>query len=167
MAKVLNIAHMYPRLSDWIEKNLPLIETFKPRVFKAFVKHSQLTKEQASLALKNGFGPEVLIKKIYPRNGLYDHRQNKNSIILSENIARRFETQDYSHPYIHVVLESTLIHEMTHWGDIKVDGKQQVDKNGNRIEEGQAFEREAYGMNIDPYWTGRYNTRLTPINKRL
>jgi hypothetical protein len=46
---------------------------------------------------------------------------------------------------MHLLVESTLLHEMVHWGDWK-DGVDQPD------EEGKEFEKAAYGKDIDRYW---------------
>ncbi len=46
---------------------------------------------------------------------------------------------------MHLLIESTLLHEMVHWGDYK-DG---VDQSG---EEGKKFEKAAYGKDINRYW---------------
>ena len=46
---------------------------------------------------------------------------------------------------MHLLVESSLLHEMVHWGDW-ADGKVAG------LEAGKAFERAAYGKDVRRYW---------------
>lgn len=78
-------------------------------------------------------------------NGQYAGGSYINKVYLAKSICERFEKKDSTNPKMHKLIESTLLHEMVHWGDYK-DGKDQVG------EEGKAFEKAAYGKDINRYW---------------
>ncbi len=158
MVNIVSIEQKFPETSKWIRLNFPTLKSRKPKVWKAFLKYSELSEESASLALRNGFSPQILVKDIYPRNAEYSYEVAKDTIIIDEQIMLKFEEEAFDSPKMHRFLESTILHEMCHWGDMKSDGQQQMRKDGRRFEEGEAFEYEAYGDNLDPYWPGRYKT---------
>ncbi len=166
MTKTLNLRPVYPRLANYIETNFPLLENHKKNVFKAYVECSGLTVQQASQSLKSGWGPEVFVMKIYPKNGKFIYEKNPNGIILAEDVARKFENEGYKDFEMTLFLESVLMHEHTHWGDMKADGKQQRDKNGKIVEEGIEFEKKAYKRNMHRNWGGIYEV-LTAYELKL
>ncbi len=167
MPKIISIEHIYPKTCKWIKENIPLLEIKKPKIWKAYLKYSQLKKADASQSLKNGWGPEILLDELWPANGKYRPEVNRNAIFIAENIFRMFENKESKNPKMHRVLESTILHEMCHWGDLKFDGKQQRLANGKKFEEGKAFEKEAYGKNIDPFWDGQYLARTVYEQERM
>ncbi len=158
MAKVMNIRFKFPKLCDWIEANLPLVKAQKIKVWNAFLKHSELSNGDAFQAIRKGFGPEILIDNIYPANGKF-RSDMPNAIWLADDICRWFENRASKDPAVQLLIESTILHEMCHWGDFK-DGKQKRDKYGEKIEEGKAFEKEAYGRDVVRNWAGKYEEKV-------
>jgi hypothetical protein len=47
---------------------------------------------------------------------------------------------------VHLLLKSTLLHEIVHWADWKADGA------FTPGELGKTFEKEAYGKDVGRYW---------------
>ena len=63
-----------------------------------------------------------------------------------------------------IMVESTLLHEGTHFGNYKVNGN----GNGKFKESGKAFETKAYGQdigrsNVKKYWESKQLKPLKPI----
>ncbi len=135
---------MYPKLSIWIQANMPKVKT-KPKVWAAFMKYSELDPSQASQALTPGQSPEVHFAVMPGVNGRFSGTSFPNRIYLAKSVCDRFEKSDSKNISMHILIESTLLHEVVHWGDWK-DGVDQVG------EEGKTFEKEAYGKDINRYW---------------
>ncbi|WP_188150512.1 hypothetical protein [Teredinibacter waterburyi] len=134
----------YPKLSSWIQANLPKVKV-KPKVWNAFKKYSELKEPSATWAITNGYNPDITYAVMPGSNGRFNGGKFPNRVYLAKSICDRFESVDFSNPLMHLLLESTILHEMVHWGDHK-DGKDQAG------EEGKAFEVAAYGKNINRYW---------------
>jgi hypothetical protein len=134
----------YPKLSKLILANLRKAKE-KPRVWAAFLKYSELKAQHAIEAVKDSPTP-IIHSKVMPRaNGQFSGSKEPNNIYLAEAICRRFEEKESSNPKMHLLVESTILHEMVHWGDWK-DGKDQPH------EEGKEFEKAAYGADVNRYW---------------
>ncbi len=134
----------YPKLSKWVEDNLPKVKN-KNKVWAAFLKYSELSESDARCAVGSGPLP-ILHSAVMPgANGEFRGSTEPNHIYLAEEICERFEKTDSGKPEMHLLVESTILHETVHWGDWK-DG---VDQAG---EEGKNFEKEAYGKDINRYW---------------
>lgn len=134
----------YPKLSKWIKKEIPKAKN-KSKVWTAFLKYSELSACKARRALGNGWYPILYFKAMPGSNGEFSGLTFKNRIYLADAICRRFENTDAKNADMHLLLESTILHEMVHWGDWK-DGVDQI------VEEGKEFEKEAYGKDINRYW---------------
>jgi hypothetical protein len=134
----------YPKLTDWIEKNMPKVKS-KAKVWAAFKKYAELDAKKAACALQKGHMPEVHSGIMPGANGEFRGSTFPNRVYLARAICKRFEEKDSKKRKMHILVESTLLHEMVHWGDWK-DGKDQPG------EEGKAFEKAAYGKDIDRYW---------------
>ncbi len=134
----------YPKLSKWLRVNLPKVRS-KKKVWSAFVKYSELNSGKASLALTPGNFPEIHFRLMPGANGEFEGGKHPDKVFLAKEICEKFEISDSNNPKMHILVESTLLHEMVHWGDWK-DGKDQAG------EEGKAFEKAAYGMDINRYW---------------
>lgn len=137
----------YPKLASWIYENLPKVPD-KPKVFKAFVKFGELTSADAKIMLTSCSPTPVIDYRVMPgANGEFSGATDPNRVYLAHAICEKFEKSpaDAKDPRMHLLLESTLLHELVHWGDWK-DGKDQAG------EEGKAFEKAAYGHDINRYW---------------
>lgn len=134
----------YPNLTKWIKKNIPKAKN-KPKVWAAFLKYGELKPAQAKLALSFGKNPELHYAQMPGANGRFSGSKFPNRVYLAKAICDRFETKDSKKAKMHILVESTVLHEMVHWGDWK-DGKDQVG------EEGKKFEKAAYGKDINRYW---------------
>lgn len=134
----------YPKLSTWIETNLPKIQN-KHKVWQAFVKYSELPPVKATWAITPGYNPDIHFKVMPGANGEFIGQKFPNRIYLAKSICDKFEKSDFADPKMHRLVESTVLHEMVHWGDWR-DGKDQAG------EEGKAFEVAAYGKDVTRYW---------------
>lgn len=136
----------YPELTKWIEANLPKVKD-KTKIFKAFIKYSEQNKTDAGKALTKGNSPTISFRHMPGANGEFEGGTFPDTVFLAKEICEKFENNDADRKdaRMHILIESTLLHEMVHWGDWK-DG---VDQEG---EEGKKFEKAAYGKDIDRYW---------------
>ena len=138
-------SHMdkYSRLTEWIKNELPNIH-YNETKWKAFLRYSELTENEARKALQwNNNDPLIYIKSLGGGNGLFDPRKS-HRILLAKEIAEKFQT-DFNRAEAKLLVESTILHEMVHWGD----AKDSIDQSG---EEGIKFEKAAYGRNVGRYW---------------
>ena len=146
----------YPKLSKWILVNIPKV-IHKSKVFYAFMKYSEQNHAKTIQILTRNTLP-VLHYWNFPgdKNGTSVRKGHRNLVFLAKSICDKFETSEKSakDPRMHLLLESTILHEMVHWGDT-LDGKRQ-----RQHEEGKEFEKEAYGRRgkngkkkgVDRYW---------------
>ena len=138
-----NHINLYPNLSEWVENNLPTVQD-NSQVWAFFLQYSELSNTEAVRAISWGYDPILYIKDIHGRNGEFDPNKPQR-IVLARDIAQRFE-QDNLLLKAQRLVESTVLHELVHWGDHK-DGRDQC------YEEGIYFEIRAYGENVQRYWT--------------
>ena len=137
----------YPMLTDWIYANIGKVPR-KKRVFDAFVLYAELTPDDARDALvTTSRHPVVDYREMPGSNGQFSGGTDEERVFLAKNICDKFEgsAADRRDPRMHMLVESTILHELVHWGDWK-DGVDQPH------EEGKAFERAAYGRDITTYW---------------
>lgn len=140
------MAFNYPKASNWIAVNIPLVVK-KPRVYKAFAKYAEMSTYTAWIALSNATPPMITYEEMPGANGRFRGKSSPNTIFLAKAILERFENNqaDQKDPRMHILLESTILHEMVHWGDWK-------DGHDHPLEEGKEFEKEAYGADVNRYW---------------
>jgi hypothetical protein len=136
----------YPRVAMWICNNLPAVKK-NPKVFKAFQKYAELNEKVAERALEHGNPPIVEFRHIPTANGEFIPKKWPDTVFIAMDICAKFQTSDADakDPRMHRLVESTLLHEIVHWGDW-LDGKVAP------FEAGKAFEKEAYGKDIRRYW---------------
>lgn len=137
----------YPKLTAWIYDNLCKVPD-KKKVFEAFVKFGELDAADARIMLTTCSPTPIIDYRVMPNaNGQFEGATDANRVYLAHAICEKFERspRDAADPRMHLLLESTLLHELVHWGDWK-DGKDQPD------EEGKEFEKAAYGKDINRYW---------------
>ncbi|SDL06913.1 Metallopeptidase toxin 3 [Aliiruegeria lutimaris] len=137
----------YPKLSAWIYDNLAKVPKNK-KVFDAFVKYTEQKRgDMRAMLTTCSPTPIVDCRAMENANGEFSGGTDPNRVYIDVGICEKFEksASDAKDPRMHILLESTLLHEMVHWGDWK-DGKDQ------EYEEGKEFEKEAYGKDINRYW---------------
>jgi len=134
----------YPKLTKWIEINLPKVVK-KAKVWAAFQKYAELSAKQALAAAGSAPTPILHVEVMVNANGKFKGKTAPDNIYLARDICERFEKTDSNNAKMHILVESTILHEMVHWGDWK-DGKDQPG------EEGKKFEKAAYGRDIGRYW---------------
>lgn len=136
----------FPKLSDWIVRRLPTVKD-NVKVFRAFQQYAELNEKVAQRALQPGTPPEIDRRHIATANGEYLGRKYPGTVFIAISICDRFERwpADARDPRMHQLVESTLLHEMVHWGDW-ADGKVA------EFEAGKAFERAAYGKDVRRFW---------------
>jgi hypothetical protein len=121
-------------------------------VWKAFKEHSKLKDEDALEAIEFGETLPLLVVDELPGNGRYK-KSKPNTIFIDLDVAMAFEDHSVR---LKRVVESTLLHEMVHWGrhhdgDAKTkSGKYNGTKSGKfkGVEVGKKFECSAYGGDI-------------------
>ncbi|MEE8271746.1 MAG: hypothetical protein V3R98_08455, partial [Alphaproteobacteria bacterium] len=100
------------------------------------------------LAVKWGSGPRLKIETLTNANGEF-RTGTPNVIYLDKPIAQRFQT-DHKLAKAILLVESTVLHELVHWGDWKTDKKAEGFLSSD--EWGKKFEKEAYGKDIQRYF---------------
>jgi hypothetical protein len=137
----------YPRLAMWICDNLPDVRKRKAKVFKEFQKYAELSEKVAERALRHGNPPVIEFRYIPTANGEFIGKKYPDTVFIAMDICDRFQRSeaDAKDPRMHLLVESTLLHEIVHWGDW-TNGKVAS------FEAGKAFEKAAYGKDIRRYW---------------
>ena len=140
------IAKDYPRLATWICDNLPKVK-YNAKVFKAFQKYAELKEKVAERALEHGNPPIIEFRHMASANGQYLPKKYPDTVFIAAVICDKFQNSDADakDSRMHLLVESTLLHEIVHWGDW-IDGKE------SPFEAGKAFEKEAYGKDIERNW---------------
>jgi hypothetical protein len=136
----------YPDVALWITNKLPDVKK-RAKVFKAFQKYGQLKEKVAERALEDGNPPIVEYRHMGAANGEYHPKKWPDTVFIAMAICEKFQKSaaDAKDPRMHLLVESTLLHEIVHWGDWQ-------DGDESRFEAGKAFEKEAYGKDIGRYW---------------
>ena len=133
----------YPKIAAWICDTLPEVRK-NPKVFKAFQKYAGFDEKVAERAIKDGNPPSIEWRHMPADNGQFLTKY-PDTVFIAMAICARFE-KDHADSRMHLLVESTLLHEMVHWGDYAdgtVDTSQEL---------GTAFERQAYGKDVGRYW---------------
>lgn len=141
----------------------------KPQSFKdAFYNASGLTEEQTLEMLTFGNGPKLIIKNLdVERSGSENAKEvNGRTFSLQNKTTREFTNENNGQGLIAIdddiinyferastlgekltgelLLESTLYHEGTHFGNIKVNSS----PHGLHVESGKIFEQDVYGQDV-------------------
>lgn len=137
----------YPKLTTFVFTRLAKVPR-NGKVFRVFIKWSELSSSKARSILTQCTEAPIIDFKIMPgANGQFNGSVDAARVYLAKSICDKYEgsSTDRADPRMHLLVESTLLHEMVHWGD-HIDGVDQ------EPEEGKEFEREAYGKDITRYW---------------
>jgi hypothetical protein len=136
----------YPEISLWICNNLPKVRG-KPKVFKAFQKYARLNETVSERAIKHGTPPTINWRRLPADNGEFNPK-HPTYVFISQTICEKFRDANAAgRSGMADLIESTILHEMVHWGN-SLDGKL-----GTHTEMGKAFEIEAYGKDIRAPWS--------------
>jgi hypothetical protein len=158
-------ARGYPWTRQFFEKDLSHIPKLKPKVFKAFEKHSGLSDRNLRLAFEHGFNPMVRVVNL---PGRYGNTPDTSYIELDKTFLTELEAalprgnvprnpRRYSPTILEEkllqLLEATVLHEMVHWARLMFNesARLNVSMGGRRgrAYEGHiadTFEKDAYGM---------------------
>lgn len=168
----------YPQLTDYM-KGLSNDWNNKEQRFKDnFMEKSGLTEKQVNDMLEFGKGPKLEVKDLTKEkaNGttlvFLDTRTGKETnaldgkglITLSTKIVDMMEkaVTNEEKGVALLMVESTVFHEGTHFGNAKVHGNS--DANGKFGKDpGKSFEKDAYGRDIDPSNVKRVWRALQPV----
>ena len=164
MTKFL-LSSVFPNLTRIVETQVPAVAKNKQK-FDAFMKFGQFSESDAELMLLSGFGPELVVRNHYASWGHYPGAGNQ--IWISEWLAEQYEkvieswhnAEDLGQvgsgeharwmklvKHAILVVESTILHEMVHWGDVRADGITR-DSDAERLgwaDIGHMFVKAAYG----------------------
>jgi hypothetical protein len=156
----------FPWISYFFAERLPILESVRPKVFAAFRNHSNLSMEDALLALKRDVEPKV---QLVDMPGLYGYTPpGRNIIQLGKTFVLELEAAlanyqlpraDYHAPTdleirALLLLEATVLHEMVHYFRLKTLDQARINissSRGRSFEEavGDRFEMDAYGYQPD------------------
>lgn len=157
------VEERYTRLAHYVRKALPNVPTSKPRVWRAFLKWSQLPERLALAAVSPGRGPIVGITAAENVNGVF-RPKTPRVVFLHARVASAFQRNLRGS---RLLVESTLLHELVHWGNYisqyaldsrKLQSRQGSDGRrrggytnvgGSLREVGKQFERQAYGRDVN------------------
>ena len=154
----------YPALANFLRNMLNEWHN-KSNDFKdAFYSTSGMNEEQVISMLTYGQGPQIQVRDISQykeKQGateyviltsefggkLYKNKEEGSIILDVNNTVSHLENAQNRNDKeaATILVESTIYHEGTHYGNLKVN----KNKNGLYLESGKEFERRAYGMDID------------------
>jgi hypothetical protein len=139
----------YPKLATFLQKVLPNV-VHEKKTFDAMKKHSGATSATIQQGLGWRNGPEIQVVMLVPRQvgghtetPTGGYRLHSNIIQVGTADVGRFQTgQDVRHTRVGQValLKIILLHELTHWAR-----EQSKTAETDGVEDGFAFEKEAYG----------------------
>ena len=154
----------YPHLSDYMD-NLPQLWTSKDDRFRDLLKlyGGELTDDQMTILLSPGSGPLVVVE---PTNARYavshtipskagetfkEHMEDiRVDITISPDVAEFFEraTENNDSESAYLLLEAVIFHEFTHQGNSHNKETPNGDKEHEKEDSGQRFEKEYYGIPV-------------------
>lgn len=138
----------FPQSTRYIRRVLPTVidNSFISRAMERF---GELDRDAFRDALRWDNDPLIL-----PVAGLEPCARfvpaNPDQIELREQIFTDFEAGRGYLRSVHGLVPAlgvNILHEMCHWGDLR-DGVQQTNDDGTLFEEGQAFELQVYGRDL-------------------
>ena len=174
------IQKKYPKLTEYLKNLLNEWENKNQRFKDNFSEKSGLTDAQVKEMLKFGEGPKLEVKDLTKENAngittlvkdtktgkLMNANNGKGLITLSNEVVNMIEKTfpNEDNGFGILMVESTTFHELTHVGNAMVNGN----GNGKYPESGKAFEKDAYGKDVDPFnvksiWRSLQPVQVIPI----
>ena len=150
----------FPKLQRFLHFRMPLTPVDDFRVWKIFLRHSQLSPQEGWQVVNWGKLPYLEVKEL-PKN-VYGMFQTKNpdSIAIATCVAEKFDADfgDFSKRQKALFfLRAILLHELVHWGDWRADNVQSDKGRPHDDDAGRRFEEEAFYKKIYPKeWIGDY-----------
>jgi hypothetical protein len=139
-----NYAKLYPRLTHYLKNGIQDVLNV-PSIVKGMKKYGQLTKADLVEGLKWGKGPSLVIKPLGGAIGSFSPGIGSQILNIDEDTVKKLENAKGNDRDIYLFLVGeTILHEYIHYGDDQ-DG---IDYPG---EEGDLFEQEVYGQDINGY----------------
>jgi len=181
-------AEKYPELKKFLQDLASNFENKSQEFKNAFYETSGLNEEQTMEMLTYGSGPLLQIEDLdgKDRNGdgkpdkvngeawpekdeegnIQPANNGKGLVKLDDDVVGKYEyaKTNGEKQVGSILVESTLLHEGTHFGNFKVNGN----GNGKFRESGKAFEKKAYGQDIGrssvkKYWDSKQLKRIKPM----
>lgn len=181
MTKFL-LSSVYPNLARVVETQVPAVVGNK-RKFDAFMKFGQFSRNVAEDVLQSGFGPELILRNHgaawghYPGSGdqiwiahwLADQYEKVVESWHNADALNQMSSDDHARwlklvGHANLAVESTVLHEMVHWGDMKADALSR-DLDAERrgwADLGHMFVKAAYGNAVS--YEKQKNSRLMVQN---
>jgi hypothetical protein len=153
-----------PELTKYV-KNLSTDWNRKSTEFKKeFMEKSGMTEKQIKQMLTFGKGPTVeVVKDLKDSKGVASNGLTTgiNSFQLDKDAVNMLENAKTSDDKASgkIMVESTTFHELTHIGNLKVNGNPQ----GHFTESGRAFEEGAYGQQIETFNVEKFWRSSQPV----
>jgi RHS repeat-associated protein len=141
-------AKQYERLAHYLAYNIQGVSG-NQKIMNALMKYGQFSSKQINSDLRWGHGPKVVIKKFTDNAmGEFSPGTNSNTLYINQDYVELLEKLPAGKQRDAILfrLAMTILHEYVHFGDDQ-DGIDYISSVGSG-EEGNAFEIEAYGMNI-------------------
>ena len=136
----------YPKFAKYVRYSLPKVVEVKS-IAAAFAKYGQIDRATLKRALAWGNQPTIVIKELVGAVGEFDASVAPDVINIHTGIVDEFEggggTRKTKWNKDVYLVGVTVLHEMVHWAD-NLDGIDFPD------EEGEQFEKDVYGMVINP-----------------
>ncbi|WDE06640.1 hypothetical protein SG34_006960 [Thalassomonas viridans] len=141
----------YPRLAFFVRSNLPGRLTNNEKTWSAFRKFGDFSVIESLVAVGWELDSPLLLVESLGKgyNGRF-YPSRPSHIYIEQEIAQRFES-DYARSDAQRFVESTILHEIVHWGDHK-------DGHHKPPEAGVDFEIAAYDENVMRYWGNNAHT---------
>ena len=136
-------AKKYPRLNLYLQKGIQGILD-NPKIMAALRYAGRFTDEQIKEMVTYGKGPTINVQNIGDRYGYFDPNKNSETLNIDEEIVKELESAEGFDADIYLFLTAvTILHESAHYGDDLAGNPE-----GNKREDGNEFEKRAYGKVI-------------------
>lgn len=168
----------YPELTKYLQGLADTWNSKSDEFKQAFYETSGMTEEQTIEMLTFGSGPKLEVAELDnassktngtttaqrdPDTGKLENKGN-GEIKLDNDVVGMYENAKTmgDKQVGGIMVESTLFHEGTHYGNLKISGT----ANGTYSESGKAFETKVYGRdigrsNVKQYWQSKQVKPLT------